>query len=155
RGGPGRHDPRYLRRRGARSGGAGGGRYRLRRRDRRARARRSNEVHHLLVRAPRLRRRPAQGRAGGQMTSGADSGLVAVEGCDQIPGLLQAQADGLRDDVPRRLADKDPTLWGHEAEPEARIRLGWLDLPESSQAMLPRLLTLREELHREGLTRVV
>ena len=33
------------------------------------------------------------------------------------------------DDVARRLAAKDPTLWGPDAEPEASIRLGWLDLP--------------------------
>ena len=28
-----------------------------------------------------------------------------------------------------RLAAKDHTLWGTEAEAEARIRLNWIDLP--------------------------
>ena len=38
-----------------------------------------------------------------------------------------------------RLVAKDPTLWGPEAQPEAEHRLGWLDLPQSSQALLPQL----------------
>ena len=29
--------------------------------------------------------------------------------------------------VPAALASGDPTLWGPEAEPEAAVRLGWLD----------------------------
>lgn len=36
-----------------------------------------------------------------------------------------------------RLAQKDPTLWGRAAEAEASIRLNWVDLPESSQELLP------------------
>ncbi len=38
-----------------------------------------------------------------------------------------------------RLARKDATTWGAKAAPEAAIRLNWVDLPESSQAILPQI----------------
>ena len=38
-----------------------------------------------------------------------------------------------------RLAKKDHTLWGKDAEAEAAIRLNWIDLPESSRELLPTL----------------
>lgn len=57
--------------------------------------------------------------------------------------------------VPARLAGHDPTLWGEEASAEARIRLGWLDLPDSSRDLLDRLVALRAELLAEGLDHVV
>ncbi|MGY1693880.1 glucose-6-phosphate isomerase [Geodermatophilus sp. SYSU D00814] len=59
------------------------------------------------------------------------------------------------DDVAARLVAKDATLWGPEAESEASIRLGWLDLPASSRELVPRLAALRAELAGEGLDRVV
>jgi glucose-6-phosphate isomerase len=63
----------------------------------------------------------------------------------------RAEAEGLA----AKLAAGDPTLWGPEAEPEAKIRLGWLDLGETSRALLPRLATLRAELAADGIDRVV
>jgi glucose-6-phosphate isomerase len=54
-----------------------------------------------------------------------------------------------------RLAAKDATLWGPEAEPEASKRLGWLDLPQSSEALLPQLRELRDRVRADGLDRVV
>jgi len=57
--------------------------------------------------------------------------------------------------VAARLAAKDATLWGAAAEPEASQRLGWLDLPRSSEALLPQLRDLRERVRAEGLDRVV
>ncbi|MDQ1712636.1 MAG: hypothetical protein QOE45_2086 [Frankiaceae bacterium] len=59
------------------------------------------------------------------------------------------------DGVPARLVAKDPALWGPDAEADARVRLGWLDLPVSSRDLLPRLAALRDELRAEGLDRVV
>ena len=53
--------------------------------------------------------------------------------------LLQAHA---------RLAAKDPTIWGKEAEAEATIRLNWIDLPESSRELLPALDALYAK-HRD------
>ncbi len=70
---------------------------------------------------------------------------------DRDKALDAAVADGLAG----RIAAKDAGTWGPDAEHEASIRLGWLDLPESSRELLPRLAALREELSAEGLTRVV
>jgi glucose-6-phosphate isomerase len=70
-----------------------------------------------------------------------------------VPEVVRTQlAD---DDVAARLVAKDPTLWGPDAESEAAIRLGWLDLPASSRELVPRLTALRAELAAEGLDRVV
>ena len=59
------------------------------------------------------------------------------------------------DDVAARLVAEDPTLWGPEAEREASVRLGWLDLPATSRSLVGRLAELRAELRSEGLDRVV
>jgi len=41
--------------------------------------------------------------------------------------------------IVERLAAKDHTLWGVEAEAEATVRLNWIDLPTTSRALLPEL----------------
>ena len=61
----------------------------------------------------------------------------------------------VQDGVPARLAAKDHTLWGPDAEDEAAVRLGWLDLPRTSRELLPRLTALRAEVAAAGLDRVV
>ena len=38
-----------------------------------------------------------------------------------------------------RIAEMDPTIWGAEAAAEAAVRLNWVDLPESSRALLPEI----------------
>jgi glucose-6-phosphate isomerase len=58
---------------------------------------------------------------------------------DVYEALLAAQA-------PARLTAKDATLWGPDAEPEASIRLGWVDTFEHSRALVPQLAELRDEL---------
>ncbi|GAB2955868.1 glucose-6-phosphate isomerase [Micromonospora polyrhachis] len=50
------------------------------------------------------------------------------------------------DDAARRLAEKDPTLWGPEAQDEAKIRLGWVDTFRRSRELLPQLAELQAEL---------
>ncbi|BCJ77667.1 glucose-6-phosphate isomerase [Catellatospora sp. IY07-71] len=55
-------------------------------------------------------------------------------------------AELLTDGVPAKLAAKDAMLWGPAAEPEASIRLGWVDTFERSRALLPQLAALRDEL---------
>ncbi|MBE1513842.1 glucose-6-phosphate isomerase [Nesterenkonia halotolerans] len=67
---------------------------------------------------------------------------------NQVPGLLDHE-------FASRLAAKDHTLWGVEAEDEASKRLGWVDLFEGSRQLLPQITALREELAGEGVTRVV
>jgi glucose-6-phosphate isomerase len=85
------------------------------------------------------------------------AGGVAVEVTG--PSLLSAQASVLQaareDDLPTLLTEKDATLWGAEATPEASIRLGWLDAVATGRRLLPQLLALRAELAHEGLDRVV
>jgi len=38
-----------------------------------------------------------------------------------------------------RLSQKDPNTWGPEAATEAAIRLNWIELPETSRALLPEI----------------
>ena len=38
-----------------------------------------------------------------------------------------------------RIANKDASTWGSKASAEAAIRLNWVDLPESSQQLLPQI----------------
>jgi glucose-6-phosphate isomerase len=71
----------------------------------------------------------------------------------EVPEVVRTQlAD---DDVAARLVAEDATLWGPEAEREASVRLGWLDLPATSRELVSRLTELRAELAAEGLDRVV
>jgi glucose-6-phosphate isomerase len=71
----------------------------------------------------------------------------------EVPDSIRDQlAD---DDVAGRLVGKDATLWGPDAEGEAAVRLGWLDLPASSRELVAGLAQLRAELAGEGLDRIV
>jgi AraC-like DNA-binding protein len=80
---------------------------------------------------------------------------VAVRG-EPLQAAQTAALTALRDaDVPRRLAEHDAELWGPEAEHEASIRLGWLDVAAVSRELLPDLLALRDALRAEGVDQVV
>src|SRR5262249_55494806 len=57
--------------------------------------------------------------------------------------------------VASRIAAKDHTLWGADAESEASKRLGWVALPRTSRTLLAEIDALRAELWSEGLDRVV
>ncbi|MCX9191109.1 glucose-6-phosphate isomerase [Carbonactinospora thermoautotrophica] len=90
------------------------------------------------------------------MSETVSAGGVSVE----VRGTLcQAARDVIEraaaDRVPSRLVSKDPTIWGPEAEPEAKIRLGWVDLPATSRELLPRLAELRDRIRDAGLDHVV
>ncbi|MCF2530518.1 glucose-6-phosphate isomerase [Yinghuangia soli] len=69
--------------------------------------------------------------------------------------VSDAIAASVTDKVPARLSASDPTLWGPDAESEAAVRLGWVDLPSSSRALLPQLADLRERVQAEGLDHIV
>jgi hypothetical protein len=71
----------------------------------------------------------------------------------EVPDSVSAQLT--EDDVAARLVAKDATLWGPDAEDEAAVRLGWLDLPATSRELLAGLAELRAELVGEGLDRIV
>jgi hypothetical protein len=79
---------------------------------------------------------------------------VTVSG--ELAGAAKQVTDTLvADGVPAKLAGKDATLWGPDAESESAIRLGWLDAPRLSRDLLHRLANLREQLAAEGLDHVV
>lgn len=82
-------------------------------------------------------------------------GGLAVGGALAVPGVAPVLSELQAAEIPSRLVAKDTALWGEEAKTEASIRLGWLDLPQTSRDLLDRLAALRAELMDEGLTRVV
>jgi glucose-6-phosphate isomerase len=73
---------------------------------------------------------------------------LAVYGADAVVAAAPASVrSALVDDgVPAALLRKDPTLWGPDAEEEAKIRLGWMDTFRRSRELLPLLAELRDEL---------
>jgi glucose-6-phosphate isomerase len=74
------------------------------------------------------------------------SGGLTVTGIDSVRGAAAAVTAALADDVPARLVAKDHTLWGPEAEAEASIRLGWIDLPHTSRGLVDELTAPRSRL---------
>jgi len=98
--------------------------------------------------APVLYTAPPAAAPGGPVT-------VTTTGSALLAPRDAARRALVQDGVPGRLAKKDHTLWGPDAEAEAQVRLGWLDLPTTSAELLPRLTSLRDELRAEGLDRVV
>jgi glucose-6-phosphate isomerase len=61
----------------------------------------------------------------------------------------------IADRVASRIAARDATLWGPDAEAEASIRLGWVDLHDTSRPLLAEIEALQAELRAEGLDRIV
>ncbi len=55
----------------------------------------------------------------------------------------------------QRLAAKDSTLWGESAQLEASERLNWIDLPSSSELLIPQIHSLVEWASSSGLTDVI
>ena len=72
-----------------------------------------------------------------------------AEGAESLVAELVAEQ------VASALARQDPTLWGPQAKPEARRRLGWVTSPESSRPLLATIEALRADLHSDGIDRVV
>ncbi len=61
----------------------------------------------------------------------------------------------VEDKVASKLAAKDATLWGPDAESEASVRLGWVDLPRTSRPLLAEIEALQAQLRQEGLDHIV
>ncbi len=59
--------------------------------------------------------------------------------------------------APRRLWERDPSLWTDDRRgaAEIRIRLGWLDAPKNSRPLLEPLAALRQSLQKDGIRRVL
>jgi glucose-6-phosphate isomerase len=77
------------------------------------------------------------------VTSVVAAGGVSVTTRDTVEGAQNVLDRLVSDAVSRALAARSSHLWGPDAAAVAARRLGWLDLPESSQALLPRLADLR------------
>jgi len=61
----------------------------------------------------------------------------------------------VRDKVASRIAAKDFTLWGQDAESESAIRLGWVNSASDSQELVSEILALRDEFKAKGINRFV
>lgn len=59
------------------------------------------------------------------------------------------------DKVASRIAAKDFTLWGKDAEAESSIRLGWTSSAVDSQALVADILALKAEFAKDGVNRFV
>ena len=59
------------------------------------------------------------------------------------------------DKVASRVAAKDFTLWGKDAEAESSIRLGWTSSALESQALVPAIMELKSYFNGIGVTRFV
>lgn len=61
----------------------------------------------------------------------------------------------VNDKVASRIAAKDFTLWGKEAEAESSIRLGWVDSALVADDLVESILELKKEFNAKGVTRFV
>ena len=77
-------------------------------------------------------------------TSGAAAAAVA-ENMDVL----------VSDKVASRIAAKDFTLWGKDAEAESSIRLGWVESATNSQALVDDILDLRDQFRAKGVDRFI
>ena len=59
------------------------------------------------------------------------------------------------DGVPSAVSAKDPQLWGADAAAEAAMRLGWLDAPYVSRALLGPLAALAGQVYQDGIEHIV
>jgi glucose-6-phosphate isomerase len=76
------------------------------------------------------------------------SGDAAAAVAAHVPALVEAG-------VASGIARQDGTLWGAAATSEATVRLGWVNLAETSRGLVDQILELREDLRAEGVDRVV
>ena len=78
----------------------------------------------------------------------AVSGAAAAAAAEFVPVLVA-------DKVASRVAAKDFTLWGKDAEAESSIRLGWVGSAFDSAQHVDRIIALREEFAAKGVNRFV
>lgn len=76
------------------------------------------------------------------------SGRVKAVVDETLPRLIA-------DFIASRVSAGDATIWGADAEPEASIRLGWVDAVTKSRPLVAEITALRAHLTAQGLTRVV
>lgn len=79
---------------------------------------------------------------------------VATKGRTAL-AVASAIEELVSDKVASRIAAKDFTLWGKDAEAESSIRLGWTSSATESQALVSGILELKSELNASGVDRFV
>lgn len=85
----------------------------------------------------------------------ADDAAVSIPD-QQLAGTAGALIDTLvADKAASSLRAQDATLWGPEAQQEASVRLGWTTLHKTSRPLIGEIEELREQLHAEGIDRIV
>ena len=83
------------------------------------------------------------------MAWAGDEGLAHLEvtASGAAADAVNAHVAGLVDErFASRLFARDASLWGADAEPEARVRLSWVDLARSSRHLVGAVAALREDL---------
>ncbi|HEY1094512.1 MAG TPA: glucose-6-phosphate isomerase [Glycomyces sp.] len=80
----------------------------------------------------------------------AAGGLAVTTGVDVNAAVERLRTEG----IPAKVAAKDATLWGPEAEEEAAIRLGWVDTFVKSKELVAPLAKLRAELQEQGVDHI-
>jgi glucose-6-phosphate isomerase len=93
--------------------------------------------------------------SGAHLESVGGGVTIEIVGSELVDAATTALATATRDGVAGRLAAKDASLWGPDAEELSKERLGWLDLPLSSRQYLPELGALQAELAAKGIDHVV
>ena len=78
----------------------------------------------------------------------SSSGKAATAVAENIQSLVN-------DRVASRIAAKDFTLWGKDAESESSVRLGWVTSAKDSQSLVSGILALRDEYAAKGVDRFV
>ena len=76
------------------------------------------------------------------------AGTAAAAAANALPQLVA-------DKVASRIAAKDFTLWGKDAEAESSIRMGWVSSATDSAALVDDILALKKEFNDKGVTRFV
>src|SRR5688572_30402682 len=84
--------------------------------------------------------------------------IMSIE--SQLPAGLQAPVDerlqsAVKEQVVRRLWDRDGTLWAPDGTPEVTDRLGWLDIAERLAAEVDDLREFAAEVRDAGITDAV
>lgn len=76
------------------------------------------------------------------------SGTASAAVANTVPSLVANK-------VASRIAAKDFTLWGKDAEAESSIRLGWVTSATDSAPLVDSILALKAEFAAKGVTRFV
>jgi glucose-6-phosphate isomerase len=71
------------------------------------------------------------------------------------PGLEAVVSRIVEAEVASRLGAKDDSIWGPSSQSEASKRLGWIDSPKTSVALIPEILKLRDHFRELGVNRIV